>query len=538
LPVYNPEINGRTVAGFPAGSLQGGHRMAGSGQDTVEAPPRTLVVCCDGTWNDPADQTNVWRTFELLRQHCDEPPVHPDPRTGSATFTSSLDVDLPDGRRMPVSICAFYDKGVGEARGGGAFGVGLGVNVRQAYDFVARNWVPGAHIFVFGFSRGAYTARSLAGMLNAVGLVDPERDGAGLAAWEHYRLPPAERTHERKQAIDALQKAGAARGTVVRFLGVWDTVGSLGVPVPQFRGLSNKLFGGIYRFHDTGLGANVLNACQALAIHEQRGAFKPVLWTRRHQCIRDELGEETRQRVLQVWFTGSHGDVGGGYHGDRRLADIALTWMLQRALECGHPLSEPAWLPHCEPSALGARNDSLNRSWRFAAGDRSALTDSLLAQLPVVGKLVLAVLDAVAVRNVPRAIGGEIPTDDGQFVVGLGERLHASVTERYRGDHAPASVKLAMAAGLPVFHERACERQPCAAGAAVVIDDDAAVLVDRSKNGIGVADVGWLQPDARCRVALDGERWGARVAWTSGDRAGLALMYKLRRANAEPARLA
>jgi uncharacterized protein (DUF2235 family) len=511
--------------------------MAGSGRQASLAPPRTLVVCCDGTWNDPTHQTNVWRTFELLRQHCGVPPVQPDSRTGSATFKSSLDIDLPDGRQATLPIFAFYDKGVSEVQGG-AFGVGLGVNVRQAYAFVARHWVPGAHIFVFGFSRGAYTARSLAGMLNAVGLVDPDREGAALAAWEHYRLPPAERTAERRAAIDALQKAGAARGTVVRFLGVWDTVGSLGVPVPRLRGLSDKLFGGIYRFHDTGLGANVLNACQALAIHEERGAFKPVLWTRRHHQVRDEQGEVARQRVLQVWFAGSHGDVGGVHQGDRRLADIALTWMLHRALESGHPLSEPAWLPHCEPSALGARNDSLKGGWRFAAGERSALTDSLIGQLPVVGKIVLAVLDLAAVRNVPRAIGGEIPTDDGQFVVGLGERLHGSVVERFRGDHAPASVKLAIAAGLPVFHERAADRESCETGAAVTIDDDEAVLIDRSKGGIGVAEVGWLQPNTRCRVALDGERWGARVAWTAGDRAGLALMYKLRGSGGLSPRLA
>lgn len=502
--------------------------MAGSGQGQRGAPSRTLVICCDGTWNDPTDQTNVWRTFVFLRDHCRVPVAAPDPLTGSVSFASEVRVTLPEGDEADIPLVVFYDKGVGEKKGGGAFGVGLGTNVRQAYAFVARHWQPGTSIFVFGFSRGAYTARSLAGMLNAVGVVDPDRAGAEEAAWAHYRLPPGARTGTLRDTIDSMQKPGAARGTVVRFLGVWDTVGSLGVPVPQLRGLSNKLFGEIYRFHDTGLGANVLNACQALAIHEERGAFKPVLWTRRHACVTDEVGNETRQRVLQVWFTGSHGDVGGGYHGDRRLADIALTWMLHRALECGHPLSEPAWLPHCEPSPLGARNDSLTRHWRFAAGERSDVTNSLLMQVPVVGKLILALLDVVAVRNVPRAIGGEIPTDDGQYVVGLGERLHASVTERYRGDYMPPSVKAAIAAGLPLFHERSTPREACGSPTGVTVDDDEATLVDRSKAGIGIEGIPWLQDNARCRVGLDGERWGARVAWTNGNRAGLALMYKLR----------
>jgi uncharacterized protein (DUF2235 family) len=502
--------------------------MADGVQVRQGAPSRTLVICCDGTWNDPTDQTNVWRTFVFLRDHCAVPAEEPDPRTGSVWFASEVRVTLPDGDEADIPLFAFYDKGVGEQKGGGAFGVGLGTNVRQAYNFIARHWQPAASIFVFGFSRGAYTARSLAGMLNAVGVVDPDRAGAEEAAWAHYRLPPGARTRALRAKIDSMQKPGAKRGTVVRFLGVWDTVGSLGVPVPPLRGLSDKFFGDIYRFHDTGLGANVLNACQALAIHEKRGAFKPVLWTRRHECVADEEGNETRQRVLQVWFTGSHGDVGGGYRSDRRLADIALTWMLHRALESGHPLTEPAWLPHCEPNPLGARHDSLTRTWRFAAGDRSDFANALLMQLPIVGKLLLGLFDILAVRNVQRAIGGEIPTDDGQFVVGLGERLHASVTERYRGDHMPSSVKAAIAAGLPLFHERSAPREACGTPTAVTVDDDEATLVDRSKAGIGIEGIPWLQDNARCRVGLDGERWGARVAWTNGDRAGLALMYRLR----------
>jgi uncharacterized protein (DUF2235 family) len=491
------------------------------------APSRTLVVCCDGTWNDPEDQTNVWQTFVFLRDHCGVPAADPDPTTGSITFASETTVDLPSGEAAIVPIFAYYDKGVGERTGGGAFGVGIGENVRQAYAFVARNWRPKASIFIFGFSRGAYTARSLAGMLGAVGVVDASSKEALDDAWEHYRLPPDQRTPAKKAVIDKLQRPGAERGTPVRFLGVWDTVGSLGVPVPQLRGLSNKLFGGIYRFHDTALGKNVLNACQALAIHEKRGAFKPVLWTRHHGTVLDEQGNPTQQRLLQVWFTGSHGDVGGGYRGDRRLADIALIWMLQRALESGHPLKEVAWEPHCKPSALGARNESLTTSWKFAAGESSTLMKLLVQVLPVVGKPIGALLSLVGIHNVPRAIGGEIITDDGQFVVGVGELLHASVLERYRGDLAPKNVKKARAVGLPIFHERAEPRKACAAETPVKVDKNEAILIDRSKTGLGVRGVPWLQDAKRCEVALDDERWGARVAWVNGDRAGLALMYQI-----------
>lgn len=510
--------------------------MAGSGLAAMDcmaaeanargAPSRTLVVCCDGTWNDPEDQTNVWRTFVFLRDHCGVPPADPDPKTGSIAFASETTVDLPSGEEATVPIFAYYDKGVGEKRGGGAFGVGLGDNVRQAYAFVARNWRPRASIFIFGFSRGAYTARSLAGMLGAVGVVDAGDQSALDAAWAHYRLQPNERTRARKAIIDELQQPGARRGTVVRFLGVWDTVGSLGVPVPQLRFLSNKFFGSDYQFHDTALGRNVLNACQALAIHEKRGAFKPVLWTRCYDQVRDEEGNDCPQRLLQVWFTGSHGDVGGGYQGDRRLTDIALTWMLRRALESGHPLVEDAWNPHCEPDALGARNDSMTRTWRIAAGDRSVISNELVQKVPVVGDVLLALLKILEVPDAPRAIGGEITTDDGYYVVGLGERLHASVLQRYRGDHTPDNVKQALAAHIPVFHERKLLRRPCAPDTIVVINGNQATMVDRSNNGIGVADAPWLQDCDRCRLTLDGEIWEAHVAWNRGDRAGIALRYR------------
>jgi uncharacterized protein (DUF2235 family) len=262
--------------------------------DQTYHPSRVLVCCCDGTWIDPDDQTNVWRTFEVLRDHCGVPPELPDPVTGIITFESEVMIDVPGSAEASVPIFAYYDSGVGELRGGGAFSVGLGESVRQAYAFVARHWVPRASIFIFGFSRGAYTARSLAGMLNAIGVIDLERDGTEDAAWSYYRLAPDDRNEELKESIDTLQKPGATRGTVVRFLGVWETVGSLGVPVPRFRWLSNRMFGHIYRFHDTALGKNVVHACQALAIHEKRGAFKPVLWTPRHETVKDEEGNEVR----------------------------------------------------------------------------------------------------------------------------------------------------------------------------------------------------------------------------------------------------
>ena len=372
-----------------------GSGLAETGRTDAEteargAPSRTLVVCCDGTWNDPEDQTNVWRTFVFLRDHCGVPPAEPDPETGSIAFASETTIDLPDGSEASVPIFAYYDKGVGERSGGGAFGVGLGDNVRQAYAFVARNWRPNASIFIFGFSRGAYTARSLAGMLGSVGVVDAGDQSALDAVWAHYRLQPDERTASRKAVIDGLQQPGARRGTPVRFLGVWDTVGSLGVPVPQLRGLEQQALRRHLPLSRHGPGQERAERLPGAgdpreARRLQAGALDQAArvrsWTRRARrrgsdCCRSGSPAAT------VTSAAATRAIGG-------LADISLTWMLRRALESGHPLKEVAWQPHCEPSALGARNNSLTGSWRFAAGNRSDAANSLLQQLPVVGKLII-----------------------------------------------------------------------------------------------------------------------------------------------------
>jgi hypothetical protein len=265
--------------------------------------------------------------------------------------------------------------------------------------------------------------------------------------------------------------------------------------------------------------------------------------------------------VLQVWFTGSHGDVGGGYQGDRRLADISLTWMLRRALESGHPLKESAWSPHCDPSAAyGARNDPLEMFWRIA--DRSEAANSFFQRLPLVGKFVLmtnfrltthdaaiyaqivaglpligrfmaSLIQLLPKRKVMREIGGEIETYDGQYVITSDHRVHSSVLKRCQLSYSapPKNVKAPLDRGMPVFNERG-PREPVTGETVVEIDDDEGILVDRSPAGICIKGVPWLQPNARCRVTLDGQRWGARVAWTSGDRAGLALTYRLRQAPA------
>ena len=241
---------------------------------------KRLVVCCDGTWNEPASD-NVTNIEKIAR-------------------TISTDPDQCD----QVQQLVLYVGGVGigyklDRLLGGAFGSGLFNNVKTAYRFLALNYEEGDEIFAFGFSRGAYTARSLVGMIGFIGLLTRE----SLVA---NKLPEAVDRYQRKEpknggfgsSNDEFKRDFCHPKTPTKFLGVFDTVGALGVP-----GLLPK----DHQFHDINLGDSVECARQALAIDEDRMVFAPCLWN-----------APTRpERVRQVWFEGAHSDVGGGYAADR-----------------------------------------------------------------------------------------------------------------------------------------------------------------------------------------------------------------------------
>lgn len=483
----------------------------------------TIIVCCDGTWNDPDDQTNVHRTYRLLRsclQKVSDKRLGDDRRVcrGAA----------PDGRRVRV----YYDTGVGARRWdkgrGGLFGSGLGENVRQAYAFLAKRAEPADELFLFGFSRGAFTIRSLCGLLGCAGLPATPSAEALDAAWRFYRLPPVRRPGS---AEEAALKAFGFRPVQVRFLGVYDTVGSLGVPVPRLRwlnGLLERALGGVIRFHDTSLGRNVETACQALAIHERRGLFKPVVWSRAPGRVTRPDGAIVEQRVLQVWFSGAHADVGGGYpHGD--LSDLAFEWMMRRAMESGLPVDAKNLAAAVNGNCYGFRHDS-DRGWlgRAINGDLVQTVRTLTTALPMGLGLLVRLLDLggslLTVRSMERGIGGEIETDDGTFCVPVGERVHASVLERYRGEHLPANVRTALAAGVPIFHERREPRHPGATGETVRLDGVPCPLKDKSPTGVRVGNAAWLKPGAEVELEREGQGAAlATVAWRHGDEAGLSV---------------
>ncbi|MEO8852076.1 MAG: DUF2235 domain-containing protein [Allobranchiibius sp.] len=265
---------------------------------------KRLVVCCDGTWNKP-DNENVTNVEKVAR-------------------TVQTDASASGG----VQQLVYYISGVGggsyevDRLLGGAFGFGLLHNVIACYRFLAQNYEPGDEIFIIGFSRGAYTARSVAGMLAYVGLLTK-------AALVKEKLPAAVHHYQRTKMPEGAFgesvgefKHDYCHAAKVTFLGVFDTVGAFGVP-----GFGRDT----PRFHDVQLSEQVLCARQALAIDETRFKFAPTFWE-----APSEPADATTQnpRVKQVWFEGAHSDIGGGY-AQTGLSDTSLLWMAREAHAAG-----------------------------------------------------------------------------------------------------------------------------------------------------------------------------------------------------------
>ncbi len=267
---------------------------------------KKLIVCADGTWNNEDGtgfQTNVAKLHRVLQNN----------------FVEGVD----------QLVC--YVTGVGTRLGekvsGGAFGKGLSSNILEAYRFLVDHYVEGDQLFFFGFSRGAYTARSLAGFIRNCGLLKREHLEERLdEAYALYRHRSAKTNPKSETAMDF--KARYSYTPDIEFVGVWDTVGSLGVPLSSLRILSwlGSFVNHDFQFHDTSLSTIIKHAYHAVSIHEHRGTFPATLWEK-------QAGMD--QQVLeQVWFPGVHCDVGGGY-GASGLSDASFLWMIDKAKDCG-----------------------------------------------------------------------------------------------------------------------------------------------------------------------------------------------------------
>jgi uncharacterized protein (DUF2235 family) len=296
-------------------------------QSATEAPGdgKNLILLLDGTWNDSefsATDTNIVRLREKLSDamHTMVPPA------------AAGGTDVQHGNAAGRKNIVLYQRGVGtgalDQLRGGAFGIGLAENIRNAYRFICANYDPKDKIFIFGFSRGAFTARSLAGYIAAAGIIKREECTVEneSRAWHYYRAKPGSRMSGVAYKIS--KGAYAPSENMIECVGVFDTVGSLGVPFRRFSRLNRAL----YEFHDVVLSPISKFNLHALAIDEHRWPFGATLW-------RKSKFNVLRSKTEQVWFSGSHSDVGGGNVEDAsrsssypELDDIAFEWMLQRVM--------------------------------------------------------------------------------------------------------------------------------------------------------------------------------------------------------------
>mgnify|MGYP002630724910 CR=1 FL=1 len=255
---------------------------------------RRLIICCDGSWHRLASKypTNVVKLAQAVKRR--------------------------DGRRIAQVV--HYAEGVGagnKSRISGILGLGLDEDIREAYTFLALNYEPGDEVFLFGFSRGAYTVRSLAGLIHCCGLVGRKHMRSIPEAFELYRdrsVSPGS-VKARRFRIDHGDRIP------IKVLGCWDTVGALGFPI-QIPGISvDKLFNQRFAFHDTRINPSVEFAFQAKAIDEMRAVFEVTPMA---------AGARRGQVIEEAWFPGNHSCIGGGRKPVAPLSNRCLLWMLER----------------------------------------------------------------------------------------------------------------------------------------------------------------------------------------------------------------
>ncbi|MFM8330250.1 MAG: DUF2235 domain-containing protein [Candidatus Methylumidiphilus sp.] len=303
---------------------------------------KNIALFYDGTWEGGEigkAKTNVKKLFDATELSSD-----------FKRYIPGLGIDLLDVKSDKIF--------------GGGCGRGISEKIQEGYKFLVKNYLDGDHIYLFGFSRGAYAARSLSGFIDQVGLflkdaVEEEGSTVVKEAFDAYsernkakqkklieELKKKYPQHEKNLGFDLLDNAESNREFLlpIYFIGVWDTVGILGIPIAGLRILTEWAV----RFHDTNLPRNVTHARHALALHERRKTFEPTLWTKTPHWndpkwrSRKPSNTEENQTLKQVWFPGAHSDVGGGYSEEESwLSNAALLWMAQEAKEASYKTEAP-----------------------------------------------------------------------------------------------------------------------------------------------------------------------------------------------------
>lgn len=300
---------------------------------------KRLIICNDGTWNTPDQEDNGI----------------PAPTNVAKLYNALAPGDSSVAGDEVVAQLKYYHPGVGtqgflDSIAGGAFGKGLNNHICSAYQWIASHYSPGDEIFIFGFSRGAFAARSLGGFLGR-GLLDISNLSSD-EAWKRvnaayakgYQKYESLRTDSRAWAQDWAFFHGT-ESCPIRFIGVWDTVGALGIPDDlEIMNLFDNP--DHWRFHDTALGVHVSTARHAMALDEKRASFTVTRWQ----------NAASHGDAVELWFPGVHSDVGGGY-GDTNLSDGALLWMIEESEKAGLCF-RPGIKNQIQPKPLGILHNS------------------------------------------------------------------------------------------------------------------------------------------------------------------------------------
>lgn len=293
---------------------------------------KRIITCSDGTWNLPGDsfkghaiRTNIQKIFEAI---CNE-------------------------GQEGINQIKYYDEGVGvegtklKRMFDGMTGRGLDRNILDAYKFICWNYSQGDELYLFGFSRGAYTARSLAGLIRTSGLVKNNDLVLIKKAYEIYRDRSDPLTHPDGDIASEFRLKYSQPEFRIKFIGVWDTVGSLGIPL-KFIGNKKR-----YEFHDTTLSSYVDYAYQALALDEKRKNFEPTIWHQSENVARFKINQVLEQK----WFAGVHSNIGGGYP-DEGLSDVSLDWMISKARAAGLSFEQGYLRQNIKPEPFGVMYNS------------------------------------------------------------------------------------------------------------------------------------------------------------------------------------
>lgn len=326
---------------------------------------KRIAIFCDGTWNTP-DET------------VDGKPC----QTNVVKMANAMSKFSTDGTAQVL----YYHDGVGSEGPmlkkvfDGATGTGISANILDAYQFIIKTYERGDELFLFGFSRGAFTVRSLAGLIRNSGILKIENLDQVRRAFTIYRSRQPKYQPREIESTLFRKTFAVEEVTPIKFLGVFDTVGALGNPLYLKSMVSRR-----NQFHDTELSTKIKFAYHALAIDEKRKNFEATLW---HQ----QAGSKD-QVLEQVWFTGVHSDVGGGYP-ETGLSDIALKWLVEKAQGCMLQFDEITM----NPEPMASKHESYTGFYKLQS-------------------------------EFLRPIGVDIPGTGN-----TNETIHPSVVERYKSD--------------------------------------------------------------------------------------------------------